>query len=179
MPRSMEIETPLGERRAAVSPHARARGVEPLERVRPGAAQRSAARSSTSTTSWARTSRCRVTLQDDSTAAFQRIRDAVLGGRSPRALSALHRHGVAVGVVSDAHERLSHLPGEDGPRDSRRGVRRSSDGGLQVRADRDRTRSGTTACSIARPTSTSSAGCWSTRASTTTTGTSTAATRWC
>ena len=77
-------------------------------------------------------------------------------------------------VVSDAHRRLPHLPGQDGPRDRRGGVRRSSDGRLQVRADRVVPRSGTTACSTARPTSTSSAGCWSTRASTTTSGTSTA-----
>ena len=52
-----------------------------------------------------------------------------------------------------------------------------SDRGLRVRAHRDSTASGTTACSTARPTSTSSAGSWSRRASTTTSRTPTGATR--
>ena len=48
-------------------------------------------------------------------AVFQRIRHAILGGRPPRPLPSLHRHRVAMGMVHDAHDRLPHLPGDDGP----------------------------------------------------------------
>ena len=101
----------------------------------------------------------KLALPDDSDALLQRLRDALLAGRDrSAAITATTRVVQPVALVPDAHGRLPHLPGDDRAGHRQEGVRRSRDGRFQVRADRQRTGSGPTACSTARPTSTSSAG---------------------
>ena len=91
-------------------------------------------------------------------ALLQRLRHPVRAGRHARPLQPLPCDGAAVAVVSDPHGRLPDLPGDDGAGHHQEGVRRpsaSADFKFELTGT---TGSGPTASSIARPTSTSSAG---------------------
>ena len=76
-----------------------------------------------------------VALPDDSSRHFNGfVTRFSAGGLFGRYLP-LHRDRAPVAVVPDAHHRLPHLPGDDRSGHHQGGVRRSSDGGLQVGAD--------------------------------------------
>ena len=118
----MEIATPLGEDVLLFHGMQRARGAEPAERV--SSSTCSARRTtSTSTTSSARTSRsswrCPTTARATSTATSRASRRAACYGRYHRYVA----DGAAVALVPDAHGRLPHLPGDDGPGHRQEGVR--------------------------------------------------------
>ena len=98
-------------------------------------------------------------LPDDSRAALQRLRDALLAGRPPRALLPLPRRASSPWLWFLTRTTDCRIFQEmTVPDILQAGVRRPRHGRRRVRADRRRTGSGPTACSTARPTSTSSAG---------------------
>ena len=93
-------------------------------------------------------------------APLQRLRVPILRGRERRPALHLPADAASLAVVPVAHGRLPDLPGHDGSEDRRRGVLRRADQGgrrspLGCRAS---TSAGSTACSTARPTSTSCRG---------------------
>ncbi len=155
---SMEIKTPLGDDVLLFYQHGRA-------------AKRSAACSSTSSTLLSSKSRhqargparqerhrqaanCRTAGPRSSTAIVTRF--GLAGGHRP--LLPLPAHRSAVAVVADAHRRLPHLPEHDGAGHRQGDLRRvRAVANVRRRVDRRTTGRGSTACSTARPTSTSSA----------------------
>ena len=69
-------------------------------------------------------------------AVLQRLRHPLRAGRHARPLSSLRRHRPSLALVPDAHRRLPDLPGDDGSGHPQGGLRGSSVGRLQARADR-------------------------------------------
>ena len=68
----------------------------------------------------------KLALPDDSTRYFNGFVTRFSAGREVRPLSPLRRRGPPVALVSDAHDRLPHLPGHDRAGHHQEGVRRSN-----------------------------------------------------
>ena len=78
----------------------------------------------------------KLALPDDSTRYFNGYVTRFSQGGTLRPLLPLSRDRAAVALVPHADRRLPDLPGDDRPGHRQEGVRRSRDGRLQVRADR-------------------------------------------
>ena len=110
---------------------------------------------------------------------LQRLHQPLLPHRIRRVLCPVPGHPGPLALVSVAHRRLPDLSGQEGPGHRHGDLPRARLHRLRRSALRQLPRIGPTASSTERPTSTSSAACSSTRASTISSSTRTASTPWC